>query len=144
MAVIAPIPNQNVAIRKFGLASGQTPVFGAPVLLDSSGEVTAAANDPTVLLGFMAHDYGSLLEVDIYAGDVLVFCALPGSTFWIKGTTDPTDDSAVGEEYGLVLSSGLPQVDLTETTTKVFTIHNADTTRNLYEVSVIATVAQLQ
>lgn len=145
MATQAAIPNKNTQIRKYPLASGQTTVEGDVVYLDGSGDVTICSADPATILGFQAHDYNSNLEVDIYSGEVLVYVAYPGSTFWLEASTTVTQANE-GQQYGIVVTSGSVAVDISDTTNVVLTVETVDLTRspNLCEVSILPAVAQLQ
>lgn len=142
---IPAIPNKGRHVRRYPLKSGETPVEGQGVSLDTGGsnDVQAETADPSNLLGFAAHDYGSNLRFDPYDGDMLIFVARGDSTFWMSGTTDPSDETEIGNQYGLSLDANdVAQVDLTDTTNLVFVIENVDLDRNLYEVSVLEAVRQ--
>jgi len=143
VATTPAIPNKNVQLRKYPLKSAQTTVLGDIVYLDTNGDVLICGADPATALGFQMHDYNGNLDVDIYDDEVIVACAYPGSTFWLEGTSDPVQ-AYEGISYGVVVTSGAVQVDITDTSNLVFVVERVDTTRNLYEVSVLAAVAQLQ
>lgn len=139
----AAVPNKGRHVRRIALASGETPEEGQPVSLDASGEITAETADPSTVLGFMASINPNDMTFDPYEGDVLVYVARGDSTFWLKGTTDPTDKSDIGVRYGLTLGSDdEAQVDLTDTTNIVFVVEDVDLDRLLYEVSVVEAVRQ--
>ena len=137
------IPNKNPQIRKYPLKSGQTTVEGDAVYLDASGDIVICGGDPATILGFQAHDYNANLEVDIYSGEVLVYVAAPGSTFWMEGTSNPSQNNE-GQKYGIITTSGGVKVDLTDTTNTRLFVESVDTTRNLFEVSILPGNAQLQ
>lgn len=143
MATTPAIPNKNVQLRKYPLKTSQTTVEGDMVYLDTNGDVLTVGADPATVLGFQMHDYNGALEVDIYDDEVIVACAYPGSTFWLEGTSDPTQ-AAEGQQYGAVVTSDAIQVDLTDTDNIVFQVERVDLVRLLLEVSVIPSVAQLQ
>ncbi len=145
MSYIQAIPDEGRTIRRYPLASAETPLEGAAVYL-VTGEVTICAADPSSVLGFMAHDYPGALEIDPYNGDVLVFVAKPGSTFWLSGSTDPTDLSAIGSSYGVAheATTEITYLDLTETTTNlVAQVEDVDLMRLLFKVSILEAVRQL-
>lgn len=146
MAMIPAIPDEGRCIRRYPLASGESPLEGAAVYL-VTGEVTVCGDDPATVLGFMAHDSpGSALAIDPYNGDVLVYVAKPGSTFWMSGSSDPTDLSAIGASYGVAheATTEVTYVDLTETTTNlVVQVEDVDLSRLLYKVSILEAVRQL-
>ena len=143
MAMTPAIPHEGRTVARYTLASGQTPLEGGAVYL-SSGELTVCGADPAAVLGFAAHDYPGALALDPYDGDMLVFVAKAGSTFWISGSTDPSDYSTVGGQYGAAheATTEVTYLDLTEATALVFTVHDVDLTRKLYLVSIIGSVRQ--
>lgn len=140
---IPAIPDEGRHIRRFPLASGETPEEGQSVELNTSGEVVAGAADPSSLLGFMASINPNDMTFDPYEGDVLVYVARGDSTFWISGSSDPTDDDDIGTQYGLDLGTGdVAILDLTDTTNLVFVVEEVDLDRLLYKVSVLDAVRQ--
>ena len=142
---IPAIPNKGRHIQRLPLKTGETPVEGEAVSLDKAGsnDVQTEGADPTALLGFAAHDEGSTLRFDPYDGDILVYVARGDSTFWLSGTSDPTDETDIGTQYGLsVDSNNVAQVDLTDTSNLVFVVENVDLDRLLYEVSILDAVRQ--
>lgn len=143
MATTPAIPNKNVQLREYDLKTSQTTVEGDIVYIDSNGDVLICGADPATALGFQMHDYNSNLDVDIYNDRVIVACAYPGSTFWLEGTTDPLQ-AHEGQSYGVVVTSGSVTVDITDTSNIVFVVERVDTTRLLFEVSIVPAVAQLQ
>jgi len=142
LAILPLTPNKNPQLRQYQLTSGQTPVDGEGVVL-VSGKVSVVGADPTTMLGFATAVEPASLTFDPYNGEVLVHVAYPGSTFWIKGTSNPVVTN-VGVSYGITAVTGVAQLDITETTTLVFVVEDIDTTWNMFEVSVLPAVAQLQ
>lgn len=141
MAILPLTPNQNRQLRRYQMTAGQTPVEGGIALL-VSGKVSVAGADPAAVLGFFASAEGATLQFDPYSGDVMVWVAYPGSTFWIKGTSNPVVAN-IGVQYGVTVVTEVAQLDITEVTAKVFTVEDIDTDWNMFEVSVIDTVRQL-
>lgn len=126
------------------LKAAETFEIGAVVLLDANEEIIEASADPTSILGFAAHAAAPAFESVpvIEANKCLVFKATEGQKFWIAGDNDPTADD-LNQEYGMAVDSdGIWYLDGTETTTTSLYVHDIDTDRNLYKVSV--TVAERQ
>jgi hypothetical protein len=145
MAHIPAIANVGRTVRRYPLASAETPLEGAAVYL-VTGEVTICGADPSVVLGFMLHDYPGALEIDPYNGDVLVLVAKSDSTFWLTGSTDPTDLSAIGSSFGVAheATTEVTYVDLTETSTNlVVDIVDVDLSRLMFECTIVDAVRQL-
>ena len=142
MAILPLTPNKNRQLRRYALASAETPVDGGIVLL-VAGEVTVAGADPAVILGFATAVEPSSLTFDPYDGDVLVWVAYPGSTFWMKGTSNPVLAN-IGVQYGITVVTEVAQIDITDTTNKRLVVEDIDTDWNLFEVSVLAANRQLQ
>lgn len=137
------IPNKNVQLRQYPLKTSQTTVLGDAVYLDTNGDVLICGADPATILGFQMMDYNANLEVDVYSDHVIVACAMPGSTFWLPGTSTFTQANE-GQQYGIVTTTGAVTVDLTDTSNVVFVVERVDLTRNLAEVSILPSIAQLQ
>lgn len=127
-------------IVQYDLAAAQTFKKGAAVLLNASEEVATCAADPAVILGFAAAPAGADPES---ATKQLVYVAEPGRRFWGEGDNAPTMDD-VNQTYGMAVDSdGFWYVDGAEGSALSVYIHNVDLERNLYEFSVLATVAQI-
>lgn len=142
MAILPGTPNKNRQLRQYALASAETPVDGQGVFL-VAGEVTVVGTDPATVLGFATAVEPSSLGFDPYAGEVLVWVAYPGSTFWLKGTSAPVVAN-IGVQYGITAVSDVAQVDITDTTNLVVVVEDIDTDWNMFEVSILASVRQLQ
>ena len=145
MAHIPAIADEGRTVRRYPLASAQTPLEGAAVYL-VTGEVTICAADPATVLGFMLCDYSAVLEIDPYNGDAMVLVAKPGSTFWMTASTTPTDLSAIGSSYGVAheATTEVTYVDLTETATNlVVQVEDVDLIRGMLKVSILEAVRQL-
>ena len=136
------IQNKGQRTRAFPLASGETYVEGAPVLLNASGEIAEAGADPAVILGFAAEP--AVAANLAPAATRLVYVAYPDSTFWVEGTAVPVA-ADVGDQYELgVDANGVARLDKTAQVANRFTIEAVDLTRNLYEVSIIGVNRQFQ
>jgi len=144
MAYLPAIPNEGRIVRRYPLASGETPLEGGAVYL-VTGEITVCGADPATILGFAAHDYPGALEIDPYNGDMLVYVAGPDSTFWMQASTTPTDYSYVGTAYGVAheATTEVTYVDITDTTNTCVTVEDVDLTRGLVLVSILDSVRQL-
>lgn len=136
-------PNQNPVLRRYPIKTSETWAEGAILSIDGNGDLLDEASaDPTPFLGFAAHAV-PFVPVDIYGGEALVYCAGPRSTFWMSASVAPAQ-AHEGQSYGLVLASGIAQVDISETTNVRVRVERADTLRGLLEVSVIAEHRQLE
>lgn len=142
MAILPGTPNKNRQLRRYGLTAAQTPVDGQGVLL-ASGLVSVIGVDPAAMLGFATAVEPDSLTFDPYNGDVLVWVAYPGSTFWLKGTSNPVVAN-IGVQYGITDDTGVAQVDITDTSNLVLVVEDIDTDWQMFEVSILASVRQLQ
>ena len=142
MAILPLTPNKNRQLRRYALASAETPVDGGIVLM-VAGEVTVAGADPAVILGFATAVEPASLTFDPYDGDVLVWVAYPGSTFWMVGTSNPVLAN-IGVQYGITVDTEVAQVDITDVVNTRLVVEDIDTDWNLFEVSVLAANRQLQ
>lgn len=145
MSYLPAVPDEGRTVRRYPLTASQTPLEGAPVLL-AAGAVSICAVPNVSCLGFMACDYFDVLEIDPYNGDAMVYVAKPGSTFWLSGSTDPTDLSSIGIIYGMLVeaTTQIAYVDLTDTTTNlVVQVEDVDLMRLLFKVSILEAVRQL-
>ena len=142
MAILPLTPNKNRQLRRYALASAETPVDGGIVLM-VAGEVTVAGADPAVILGFATAVEPASLTFDPYDGDVLVWVAYPGSTFWMVGTSNPVLAN-IGVQYGITVDTEVAQVDITDVVNTRLVVEDIDTDWNLFEVSVLAAHRQLQ
>lgn len=134
------IPNKGRTVQEFDMASGETFIDGAIVLLDGSEEVAEVAADPTAVLGIAI---GDAANRTVNATQILVAMPSPGRTFLIAGDNAPLA-SDVGVEYGAVKDSdGIWTLDGTETTVKVFKVIDIDLDTLMYEVEIIDSIAQL-
>lgn len=139
---MSAIPNKGRRIRSFPIAAAQTYPLGAPVLLNAAGAIVEAGADPAVILGFA-------LEPAVAANlapsaERLVSVAYPDSTWWIEGTTNPVA-ADIGDQYDVgVDGDGVARLDHTSQAAIRLTIEDIDTTRNLYEVSIIGVNRQFQ
>jgi hypothetical protein len=127
-------------IVEYDLAAAQTFVKGAAVVLNASEEVAECGADPAVVLGFAAEPAGSNPES---ASKVLVCLAEGNRRFWIEGDNAPTMDD-VNQTYGLAKDAdGYWYVDGSESGALSCYVHTVDTERDLYEISILETVAQI-
>lgn len=139
------VPNKGRRIRRFPIATGETYVEGAPVLLDANGEITEAGADPATILGFAAHD--AELTFDPDPGFGLVYVAYPDSTFLMEGLDDPVA-ADVGDQFELAVdANGVAQVDTAQVANRLLVediyLRPGQTT-GFYEVSVLAANRQFQ
>lgn len=121
------------------LAAGQTYKLGAAVLMDASEDIAECAADPAVIRGFAAHPAG----FHIPATKCLVWKASEGQKFWMAGTSAPVKGNINGS-FGIVKDAdGIWVVDITEVAATRVYIHQIDTDRNLFLVSVLAANRQI-
>lgn len=136
------IPNKGRRIRSFPVDAAATFVEGAPVLIDTDGELIEAGADPAVILGFAAEP--AVAANLAPSTERLVYVAYPDSTFWMEGTSGPAV-ADVGDLYELgVDGNGVARLDKTAQVANRLKIEDIDLTRNLYEVSVLAANRQFQ
>lgn len=127
-------------IVEYDLAASQTFVKGAAVVLNASEEVAECGADPASILGFAAEPAGSNPES---ASKVLVCLCDNSRRFWIEGDNAPTMDD-VNQVYGLAKDAdGYWYLDGAEASALSVYVHNVDTERDLYEISVLTTVSQI-
>lgn len=137
------IPNKNVQIRRYPIASGETPEEGGLVYL-VAGEITVCGADPALIAGIYMSVLTADMDFDPYEGDGLVALAYSGSTFLMSGTSNPTAAN-IGEDYGVSYDANeRVQVDITDTTAVRVNVEAIDTTRNLFEVSFLSANRQLE
>lgn len=138
MASTAAFPNVGREIREYSLAAAQDFPEGAAVVL-ASGLCQECGADPALVLGFALHAAGA----DPNTSKVLVALARGQSTFWIAGTTAPLA-AHVGGAYGLAVDGdGDWVLDISDTTATRARVVDIDTTRNLFEISILAANRQL-
>jgi len=137
------VPNKNTQIRRYPIASGETPEEGGLVYL-VAGEITVCGADPSLIAGFYMSILTADMDFDPYEGDGLIALAYSGSTFLLSGSSNPAAAN-IGEDYGVAYDGNeVAYVDLTDTTNVVFNVEAIDTTRQLFEVSVLSSVRQLE
>lgn len=114
--------------------SGSTFKRGALVLLDGSEDVDECGADPAAILGVAAYP-GDAAD---FTTKMLVFKASEGQKFWMSGSSNPAK-SNINQSYGVAKDGdGIWYVDLTDGgNTRVY-VHDVDTDRNLFKVSVLA------
>ncbi len=139
MAALPAVPHKGRAVGRFAIKTNETLVEGEAVVFDT-GQIAACGADPATVLGFMAHANDLLFDPD--PGYGLVYLAKAGSTFWLEGDNDPVEGD-IGVQYGIAGNGDVATVDGTETTTKVVTVEDIDLTLLRYEVSIIASVRNL-
>lgn len=135
-------PNKNRQLRRYPMTAGQTPVEGEGVFL-VVGAATVVGADPAVILGFATAVEGASLTFDPYDGDLLIWVAYPGSTFWMTGSSNPVAAN-IGVQYGIGATAGVAEVDITDTVATRLVVEDIDTDWNLFEVSILAANRQLQ
>lgn len=118
------------ATKRFPLATGETFYAGDLVVLDGAGDVAEVAGaDPTPILGMAAEDAADVVE----SGYVVVYVADNDTIFAMEGTSAPTEAN-IGEDYGVVESSGVYLVDVTDTVNTRVMVVGVDVDRELYFV----------
>jgi hypothetical protein len=131
---------------QYPLKTGETPRKGAAVLLDANEEVTECGDDPGTVLGFAASTAAAsplFGRAEPEAGTILVNVAENHRRFWCQGSSDPTVND-VGQMYGIAKDGdGDWYLDKADTTNLVLYVHTVDLDRDLFEVSVIDSVAQI-
>ena len=130
--------------------NGAAIVVGSFVLTAADGEIELCGADPTAVLGVAigkfngSAGYGmpsSPTAVIGRAQTIPVAIAKADTIFVMEGTSNPTLTN-INESYGVVNTSGVWKVDLTETTTKVVVVVDVDLTRNLYFCKIHEDVAE--
>lgn len=115
---------------------------GALVVTDTDGEIIECGADPALILGVAlapaasAAGYNMANNADIVASNwrenkVPVAIAKDSTVFSGRGSSAPTL-THIGEQYGVVSSSGEWIIDLTETTAKRVTIVGIDTSNAVF------------
>jgi hypothetical protein len=99
---------------------------GALVYYDTSeNNIKVCGADPSAVLGFAGHHH----DAGVDSTKVLVHILTPDSIVRIKGSSNPTDQSTQFDAgYGVTIAAttGIPTLDLTETTTKQFKVIGVD------------------
>ncbi len=126
--------------QEFTLLTGQTFLRGALVYLDGTPECRECAADPVSILGVAAHNAGAL--VTDFTTVMHVFKCTEGQKFWMSGSTAPLA-AHVGLMYGVVKdANGIWTVDITDTSATRVYVHQIDTVRSLFKVSVLVAFRQ--
>lgn len=121
------------------IAAAQTFKMGAAVLLDANEDVAECGADPAVIRGFAAHP----ANLHIPATKCLVWKASEGQKFLMAGTAAPVKAN-INQVYGIVKDAdGIWVVDVSDTTNTRVHVHQIDTDRNLFLVSVLAANRQV-
>jgi hypothetical protein len=133
------VAQESRSIREYTLAGGQTFITGAAVLLNA-GVVQECGVDPASILGFALHPAGTMPHTT----RVLVAIADKDSTYWLEGNVAPVA-ADVGAIYGITRDADLVwHVDKTKVGANArVRVVSIDTTRNAYEVKVLAANIQL-
>lgn len=138
MPAFPAYPNLRKVIRRYPLATGQTFLEGAAVVL-AAGAVSECGADPAAILGFALHDAGADPDTD----EILVALASGESTFAMQGTSAPVAGD-IGAEYGIVKDAdGVWVVDKAETVNTRVVVEKIFTDRAQFEVRVLAANQQL-
>lgn len=138
MAKVPAIPNQGREIREYILEGTAAFREGAAVVL-VDGELEECGADPALIVGFALHDAGALPLTD----RCLVAKATDKATFFMEGDSDPVL-ADTGVEYGIAKDGdGDWYVNTADTVETRVVVEDVDTTRNLYEVRVLAANRQL-
>lgn len=138
MAKMPARPNIRQILREFTVASGESFLEGAAVVL-ATGEISECGADPTAILGFALEPAGSLPETD----KAVVALATPETTFILQGSSAPTAGD-VGVLYGIVKDGdGIWTVDKTETTNTRVIVEDVHIDREEFEVRVLTANQQI-
>lgn len=140
MAKMFAIPADGLGdAQEFNLLSGETFLRGALVYLDGTPECKECGANPTSILGVAAHNAG--VSVIDFIDVMHVFKCTEGEKFWMAGSTNPLA-AHVGLMYGVVKASGIWTVNIADTSATRVYVHQIDTTRNLFKVSVLVAFRQ--
>lgn len=121
------------------LAGAQTFKMGAAVLMDANEDIAECGADPAAIRGFAACPAGTHFP----ATKILVWKASEGQKFYMAGTSAPVK-ADINQSYGIVKDAdGIWVVDKTEAVNTRVYVHQIDTDRNLFLVSVLAANRQV-
>lgn len=111
-------------VRRAPIKSGASWKAGELLKL-TSNELEQCVADPTVVAGIACDASADTLETG-YAN----YYVAESETIWaVESSTTPVFDTHVGTAYGVAVSSGIWTLDISETTTDVFTV--VDTIENV-------------
>jgi hypothetical protein len=143
MAKVPAIPNQGREIREYILDAVAAFREGAATVL-VGGELEECGVDPALIMGFALHAAGA----DPLTDRCLVAKATDKATFFLEGNRAPLATD-VGVEYGISKDADgdwfvdtAKNAGVAGAALRVI-VEDVDTTRNLYEVRVLAANRQL-
>lgn len=137
-------PHANREVRQYTLQAAQTFLLGAAVVADGSQNIGECGANPASILGFAAEPAGLDPEGGPSSTKILVYIATELAKFWIS-CVNAAAYTDTNTQIGLTKGSdGIWQADQTKTgvNARVY-VHQADVTRNLLLVSVLAANRQV-
>lgn len=135
-----PATGRSGNVVEHSIASGEAWEVGSLVVLDGSEDLTECGTDPASILGWALAEVaagdlaGDMAGLGIGCG---VLVAREGVTCWMEGDNAPTK-ADLNQSYGVTTSGGVWIVDGTDTTNTRVYVHEIDTDRNMYRVSILA------
>lgn len=130
--VAKTLQGNRPAVMEYTLKSGETFVKGALVTLDSNEDVLECGADPSTILGMASENAANVVRT----GYTNVWLATGDTVFAMMGSTDPTEDD-VNQSYGVVKTSSVWLVDVSDTSnTRVYVV-DVDVDRKLFFVQVL-------
>lgn len=134
----AAYPNIGQRIRQYPIATGETFIEGALVLLNA-GEIEECGADPALIAGVALHDAGA----DPDTSSVLVALASSEGTFVLQGSSAPVA-ADVGVEYGVAKDAdGIWYVDKTDVVATRVVVEKVYLDREQFEVKILRANIQL-
>lgn len=128
------------AIRHYTIASGEAWEPGALLVLDASEDLTECGADPASILGWALDKVAAGDIAGKLAGFSLtaaVYVAEAGRKAWMQGDNDPVK-ADINQSYGVAVDGdGIWYVDGTDQSNTRVYVHDIDTDRNMYLVSVL-------
>lgn len=116
-------------VRRAPIKSGASWIAGELLKL-TSNELEQCVADPTVVAGIACDPSADTVE----AGYANYYVADQQTVWAITSSTTPVFATHMGNSYGVAVSSGVWTLDISETSTLVFTVVGVDTVRNLFFV----------
>lgn len=111
-----PIGNR-AEVRRIPIKSGET-FHAGELLKNTSNEAQVCGADPTVVMGIACDGAADVVE----SGYVNYYVADQDTVWAIEGSTDPVFATHFGNSYGVAVSNNVWTLDISETTTLVFTV----------------------
>ena len=117
--------------------NGAAIVVGSFVKTDTDGEIIICGADPAAVLGIALGDFNGAAGYGMPSGitqvtgrsqEIPVALGTSDTIFAMKGSSAPVLTN-IGDSFGVVLTSGIWTVDITDTTNKVVVVVDIDTDR---------------